>query len=346
MKFHCLATFNLDKKINLKLVSLGDGEVGKTSIIDRFLGKEIPERYIPTIGTNTHRKDYIIKKKQTIIGINIWDLGGQKSFNPFNANHYSNVDIALLVFDLTKPKETLKSIKNEFLKNINQFSEDVLVLFIGNKLDLLEEKKLAITAIKELLTKIDHLYLVSAKTGENINECFELVIFTFLRKAEIIMPNLVQNNTATDFLRLIGKDEKTIKSKLLNVTNIYSYFQKLKPKLKVKKDANHKKEDKDLKYYEFLKNELQNNEIQITNAMDQFLINLTEFDKSIKHLKKTKSVDERINNLTDLLTLAKKDFEKISDLVLKLNREEFELVKIISDFKKEQLKTEKNEIIA
>ncbi|MFX1596552.1 MAG: Rab family GTPase, partial [Promethearchaeota archaeon] len=259
----------MDTKVNVKLVCLGDGEVGKTSIINKFLGKDIPERYIPTIGTVTHRKDYIIKKNETVIRVNIWDLGGQKSFNPFNANHYSDVDIALLVFDLTKPKETLKSIKNEFLENLNRFSENALVLFIGNKLDLIEEQKLIIATIQEFLTKKDHLYLGSVKTGENINECFELLILTFLKKAEIILPNLVKSNTAVDFLNLIGKSEKTIKSKLLSFSNLDSFFQKFKPKSKVKKEVNRKKENKDLKYYEFLKNELQNNEIQINNAMDQ-----------------------------------------------------------------------------
>ena len=190
------------------------------------------------------------------------------------------------------------------------------------------------------MAKNDHLIFVSAKTGENVNECLELLVYTFLRKAEIMYPEEVFTNISKHFLKLIGKNEKQLKSRLMNLINIDTVLQKIKPKPKVKKEAVVEKKDKELKYYEFLKQELQKNEIHKNKVMDRFLINLSELDKTIKHIKKSqsKSVEELIINLKDFLITAKKDFEKNVDLISKLNREEFELVKIITKFKEEHLK--------
>ena len=120
----------MDTTVNIKIVLLGEGAVGKTSIIKSFLGREFLVEYLPTIGNETHRKDYRIKDLEKVINITLWDAGGQKSFNPFNPTLYSDVDGTLLVFDLTKPKETLINLKKEFLENANRYSEEVLILYI------------------------------------------------------------------------------------------------------------------------------------------------------------------------------------------------------------------------
>jgi hypothetical protein len=72
--------------------------------------------------------------------------------------------------------------------------------------------------------------------------------------------------------------------------------------------------------------------------MDQFLINISELDKTIKLIQKThaKSVTDTIDNLKTLFITTKKDFESSVELISKLNREEFELVNIISKVKEEQ----------
>ena len=326
--------------VNIKLAVLGEGEVGKTSVVKAFLGEEIPDRYLPTIGNETHKKDYIIKKTENVIRVSLWDFGGQRGFNPFNPTLYANIDIALFVFDLTRPKETLKNIKSEFLEHVNRYSEEVLILYVGNKLDLLSSDNQVKTSLEDFLGKKDHVILMSAKTRENVNECFELTIHTFLRKAEIIYPDVVLSDTAKSFLALIGSNEKELKERLVNLTNIDSVFQKIKPIPKTKKKVVDDKKDKDLKYYEFLRQELRKNENQKNDVFDQFLINISELDKTIKHIKKTqvKSVQDTVENLRELLITAKNDFEKNTEFIRKLDADEFELVKIISKTKEEQSK--------
>ncbi|MFX0105856.1 MAG: Rab family GTPase [Candidatus Hodarchaeota archaeon] len=327
--------------INLKLVVLGEGEVGKTSLINAFFGKEIPEQYLPTIGSITTNKEYVIKKNQKEVKIilSVWDTGGQRSFNPLNPVIYSDLDIVLLVFDLSKPKETLQNLKSEYLENANRYSEDILSILVGNKLDLFSASEEVKKTIKGFLTKNDYVIFTSAKTGHNITECFDLLIYTLLQKAEILYPNVVFSNISRLFLKLIGKNEEKLKNSLINLANIDKFFQKVKPKLKIKKKSYVEKKDKDLVYYEFLKQELQKNEIQKNEIMDGFLINLSELYKKIKFIKKSKSksVEESFIDLKEFLIISKKEFEKDLDSISKLNREEFELINIITKFREEHL---------
>ncbi|MFX1363330.1 MAG: Rab family GTPase [Promethearchaeota archaeon] len=331
-------------KFNIKIVICGEGKVGKTSLVDAFLGNEIPEQYLPTIGNITNKKDYILKEndKKLKILISIWDLGGQRSFNPFNPSVYTNTDIAILVFDLTRPKETLEKLKEDFLETLNKYSEDFLSLYVGNKLDLLDKPESTKIAIQEILAKNDHIMLTSAKTGENVAECFELLISSYLKREEILNPDLIISNPTKEFYSVIGKNEEKLKSKLLDLTKIDSIFEsiKLKPKKVEKESAIEKldKKDEEQKYNDFLRQELDKNEEQRLELLDRFLINLSELDETINHLKKsqTESILELIDDLKRILINSIKDFEKNANLMIKLNREEFELVKVISKLNEEQ----------
>ncbi|MFX1499583.1 MAG: Rab family GTPase [Promethearchaeota archaeon] len=331
-------------KFNIKIVICGEGKVGKTSLVDAFLGNEIPEQYLPTIGNITNKKDYTLKEndKTLKILVSIWDLGGQRSFNPFNPSIYTNTDIAIIVFDLTRPKETLENLKEYFLENLNKNSEDFLVLYVGNKLDLLDNPKTTKIAIQDFLTKNDNIMLTSAKTGENVAECFELLISTYLKREEVLNQDLIISNPTKKFYNNIGKNEEKLKSKLLDLTKIDSIFEsiQLKPKKVEEESAIEKidKKDEEEGYYDFLRKELDKNEVQRLELLDRFLINLSELDETINHLKKShyESILKLIDDLKRIFINSIKDFEENTNLMMKLNREEFELVKVISKFNEGQ----------
>ena len=77
-------------EVNLKLAILGTGGVGKTAIVQCYLNKEIPSMYIPTIGSNISRKEYKLETEH--VRVNLWDIGGQRSFNPLNPTFFNNID--------------------------------------------------------------------------------------------------------------------------------------------------------------------------------------------------------------------------------------------------------------
>lgn len=328
----------MGKIIDIKLVILGEGGIGKTSIINSFLGKEILSDYLPTIGTATKKKEYIIPETDTLIKVNIWDFGGQKSFNVINPNLFSNLDIVMFVFDLSRPKETLKNIKKDFLKEVSSYSEDFLSIIVGNKLDLFLPTHNFKESLENVLNENDHLFFMSAKTGENVGECFELLIYTFLKKAEILMIDNIQENIGDSFLKLINRDENTLKNKIFKLKSIESILKDLKPKIEpdmAAKDTINKEN-----YYEFIEKEISRVSIEKSKILNHFLPNISEFEKALRILKKSsiKPISKIMNNLRSLLNTSIKDFERKLEIIQRLEREENELLII-------RAKTNKNSLV-
>jgi len=208
-------------EINIKLIIVGDGGVGKTSIVNAYLEKDIPESYIPTIGSNIAKKEYNIKTADFGLRINLWDLGGQRSFNPLNPSFFKNVDAAFLVFDLSKP-ETISEIQNVYLKNLTQHSEECLTFIIGNKLDLIEDKKVLKEFIKDFPIKEVPLVFLSALTFENLQEAFELLIFSYLQELEFKYPDDKIKGLDKEYLQLVGKSEGELRKLFVNAESIDS----------------------------------------------------------------------------------------------------------------------------
>ena len=205
--------------ITIKIAILGDGNVGKTSLVNRFLKDTFPKKYIPTIGSIILKKDY--KLKEAVIKVNIWDLGGQRSFNPLNPSFYTNVDAAYLVFDLTKPEETLNDVKTIYLKNLEKFAKDCQVILAGNKLDLISIEN-DLKGVKKYLTEDVPLVITSAKTGENVVDTFELLIYSYLEEWENNHEGNKFEGIAEKFLESIGKDETYLLSQFVKFDDIKS----------------------------------------------------------------------------------------------------------------------------
>lgn len=317
-------------QINIKLVLLGNGSVGKTCLINYFLKEKFLKRYIPTIGSIILKKDYKLDDIQ--LKVNIWDIGGQKSFNPLNPAFYTNVDAAYLVFDLTKPKETLSDIKKDFLKNLEKYAAECQTIVVGNKLDLINlEKDLEKIMKKHFMSDVP-LVITSARSGINVAETFELLIYSFLQEYERSYPEYF--GVATKFLNVLGKDENDLMSRLLNIGDIASLkLQKEKPKetvapveveedgIKVEAIATSESEESTI-FYEYLPNKqdlAQMDEIQ-NEIIKQFNGNMAKVEKLIVDLKKTpidsllNSIDKTKEQLEEIKEKFKSNLQSIMNL--------------------------------
>jgi len=97
-------------KFSFKVVILGDGGVGKTSLLMRFVEKTFDQDYKSTIGTNIMRIDYKLMDKITV-AFALWDLAGQQYFQKVRQMYLSGCQAALFVYDVTRP-DSLYNLKN------------------------------------------------------------------------------------------------------------------------------------------------------------------------------------------------------------------------------------------
>jgi len=299
-------------EINIKLIIVGDGGVGKTSIVNAYLDKEIPESYIPTIGSNIAKNEYNIKTADFGIRLNLWDLGGQRSFNPLNPAFFKNVDAAFLVFDLSKP-ETLSEIQNIYLKNLTQNSEECLTFIVGNKLDLMTDKAILKDFIKDFPIKEVPLVFVSAQTRENLQDIFELLVFSYLQELEFKYPDDKIKGLDKEFLRVINKSEGDLRKIFMNPDSIDSLTLQRKTAVPITKkvvdltESVETKEDNLRLVQERLKR-LDTIKIQI---IDSFNNNLSVVENIFIKLKSSPidSLIDSIDNALGQIDYFKDDFE-------------------------------------
>ena len=156
-----------------KICLIGDFNVGKTSLIRRFVENKFSDRYLTTIGVKISRKSITIEATEQQVNLLIWDIEGQTKEKAIPNNYLQGAHGAIIVGDLSRI-ETLDKIAHHlenFLK-INPSSKTVVAL---NKSDLLTSEKL--TKLKQIYEFGDRDLVLrtcstSAKTGATVEEIF------------------------------------------------------------------------------------------------------------------------------------------------------------------------------
>ncbi len=162
------------REILKKVVLLGDGGVGKTSLIARYVVNKFDDKYIATIGTKVSRKDIQIIKPNLIINLRmmIWDILGQKEYSKIRIASLSGAQGLILVGDLSRA-ETIQSLPDFWLKEVTQMVGKIPTVLVGNKMDLADRGSMAATILESMGQKLGFpAILSSAKTGENVENLF------------------------------------------------------------------------------------------------------------------------------------------------------------------------------
>ncbi len=161
------------RELSVKVCLLGDFAVGKTSLVRRFVYNTFDERYLATIGVRVSRASVVLPVGEEIVALTImlWDLAGSEEFDRVRASYLRGASGALIVCDLSRP-ETCTRLP-EYVAQLHTVSPDAKVAFLGNKVDLIEDRELGAQGVARLAGAFGAPYhLTSAKTGEGVEEAF------------------------------------------------------------------------------------------------------------------------------------------------------------------------------
>lgn len=185
-----------------KVVTIGDAQIGKSSLLFRFVHHRFPKLPNTTIGASFYCK------KTSGMAINMWDTAGQERFRSMIPMYLKNVNLVLFVYDITsrssfenlqqywvsfvqshykkdeKPltQEEPRFVENN-VENSNDNSEDVYqAILIGNKIDLNDIRAVHRKEGQALADELGIPFIeTSALTGKNINRLWNMIQSRLMR---------------------------------------------------------------------------------------------------------------------------------------------------------------------
>uniref|UniRef100_A0A9J2P676 Peptidyl-prolyl cis-trans isomerase H n=1 Tax=Ascaris lumbricoides TaxID=6252 RepID=A0A9J2P676_ASCLU len=164
------------------VVLLGEGAVGKSSLMLRYVENKFNPRHISTIQASFLCKKIVVDGNAVIL--NIWDTAGQEKFHALGPIYYRDSHGALLIYDITD-LHSFEKVKS-WVKELRRIlGESVVLLIVGNKTDLERNRNVERQTALEYAKSVgaDHCE-TSAKNNVGINEAFELLTKAMIERAK------------------------------------------------------------------------------------------------------------------------------------------------------------------
>src|SRR5271157_749470 len=157
-----------------KILVAGEGGVGKTTLLLKYVNGTFCEDTSMTIGIQFHHK--VLQQNDVEYSLQLWDFGGQDRFRFMLPNYALGAKGALLLYDTTR-MSTMDSLA-EWVKICRTHDPGLPILFVGTKIDLVEDRSVPADMAKDYLKPLEMFdYIeVSSKTGENVEQAFQILV--------------------------------------------------------------------------------------------------------------------------------------------------------------------------
>src|SRR3970040_2172004 len=134
--------------IKAKVILLGDGSVGKTSLVRRVVADVFSDDYRMTVGTKVTKKEIAITEggQERPMVMTVWDILGQKGYAGVQESAVKGGQAVLMVYDVTR-EESWKSVEEQWIPIVWRLAGKIPIVFAGNKVDLAANR----TYAKDLL---------------------------------------------------------------------------------------------------------------------------------------------------------------------------------------------------
>ena len=175
---------NAEKGYGFKITVIGDGAVGKTSLIKKYTQGSFQKEYISTLGTQFSKYEEIFDGDK--VELYLWDIAGQDSFQALRQRFYTGSSGAIIVFSHAPEQMESYNHVSKWLDDFKKHCGNIPIVLFGNKVDLIDNGELASNpnipasdSNVEQFAKDNRFigyYKTSALTGHGVTDAFKALV--------------------------------------------------------------------------------------------------------------------------------------------------------------------------
>ena len=163
----------------LKVINVGSGRVGKTSLVIRFAQNRFSTQYITTLGVDFYSK--LIKiDEETSIKMVLFDTQGQENYAPLRKKYYIGAQAAVITYDTTN-RQSFEAV-DFWINEVKSQCPNIPLFIVGNKVDLKEERQISLEEAEKRYGQNYTVKEASAKTGYGVEGVFTTIAKDILHK--------------------------------------------------------------------------------------------------------------------------------------------------------------------
>jgi len=199
----------MDFETGIKVIVVGNGQVGKTSMITQYATGSYTVDYKKTIGTDFMEKDLDLAPDYGAVKLMLWDTAGQEMFGEVTRNYYRGADVVLYVFS-TVDRASFVAIEKWVKKVTAVCGTDTVNLLVQNKVDLLDNTAVSKEEAECLARNLQmRLYRTCVKENMHIDQLFEDAARSYMEKSRRIVDTVVGPENPSKVMNdIVHLDEK------------------------------------------------------------------------------------------------------------------------------------------
>ncbi|KAL8596159.1 Ras-related protein Rab-23 [Nucella lapillus] len=156
-------------EVAVKLVVVGNGAVGKSSMIQRYCKGIFTRDYKKTIGVDFLERQIEVKGED--VRLMLWDTAGQEEFDAITKAYYRGAQACVLVFS-TIDRESFEAIET-WKQKVEEEVGEIAMVIVQNKIDLIDDAVIQPEEAEYLAKKLRlRFYRTSVKENLNVDEVF------------------------------------------------------------------------------------------------------------------------------------------------------------------------------
>jgi len=153
-----------------KVVLLGEGSVGKTSLLVRYCQNQFNENHNVTVQASFQTKRLNLDGNR--VNLSIWDTAGQERFHALGPIYYRDANGALLVYDITD-NDSFVRVQNWVKELRKMLGNEIVLAIAGNKMDLERNRVVSVEKAESYAQSVGAKhYHTSAKLNKGVSELF------------------------------------------------------------------------------------------------------------------------------------------------------------------------------